>query len=148
MLIVNVASECGYTEKHYRQLVDLQRSFPSDVFQVLAFPCNQFGKQESKNNKYISKFAVDSYQVNFPMFGKIKAVGQYSHPIYKWLKKETKIEPEWNFDKFLVDKRGRVKRHAPARIAPMQMLNDIQKLVSNQEINNGIEFHESNHDEL
>ena len=141
LLIVNVASECGYTDNHYRELIDLQRSYPADQFQVLAFPCNQFGKQEPKNNKFIAKYAVDSHQVNFPMFGKIKTVGQYSHPIYK--KKETKIEPDWNFNKFLVDKRGRVKRYAPAQISPMKMANDIQKLVSNQEITGPLIMHDT-----
>ena len=148
LLIVNVASECGYTDNHYRELVDLQRSYPANQFQVLAFPCNQFGKQEPKNNKFIAKYVVDSHQVNFPMFGKIKTVGQYSHPIYKWLKKETKIEPDWNFNKFLVDKRGRVQRYAPAQISPMKMANDIQKLVSNQEITGPLIMHDTHHEEL
>ena len=64
-MIVNVASECGYTDNHYRQLVDLQRSFDKNRFEVLAFPCNQFGKQEPKNNKFIRQFANENYQINF-----------------------------------------------------------------------------------
>jgi len=138
LLIVNVASECGYTENHYRELVDLQRSYPKTDFQVLAFPCNQFGKQEPKNNKYVSKFAKDNYNVNFQLFGKIKTIGQYSHPIFKWIKKETDVEPNWNFNKFLVDKTGKIQRYAASQVSPLQMSADIQNLIANRPLQGGL----------
>jgi len=144
---VNVASECGYTDSHYRELVDLQRSYPPNQFNVLGFPCNQFGKQEPKNNKFVMKFATENFGVNFPMFGKVKTIGQYSHPIYKWLKKETDAEPKWNFNKYLIDKKGNVVRFAAAQVSPMQMVGDIEKLLADKPLTGGIRSYE-NHDEL
>lgn len=149
MLIVNVASECGYTDNHYRQLVDLQRSYDKKRFEVLGFPCNQFGKQEPKNNNHIRDFVKTEYQVNFQMFGKIKTNGQYKHPVYRWLYKATGKEPDWNFNKFLIDQKGKVVRYAPAHISPLQMEEDIKTLLGNKPLSGGImHYSKKQHEEL
>ena len=146
ILIVNVASRCGFTPQ-YKGLEKLNDEY-GDELVVIGFPCNQFMFQESGSEEKIAAFCQKNYGVSFPMTTKVKVKGRSKHPIYKWLKKETKIEPDWNFNKFLVDKRGRVKRYAPAQISPMKMANDIQKLVSNQEITGPLIMHDTHHEEL
>ncbi|KAG8232611.1 hypothetical protein J437_LFUL010734 [Ladona fulva] len=85
-LVVNVASECGYTDSHYKALKRLHDilSFHGK-FNVLAFPCNQFGEQEPLENDQIEEFAVNEYGVEFPLFGKINVIGENSHPAFKYL---------------------------------------------------------------
>ncbi|XP_070104062.1 glutathione peroxidase 7 isoform X2 [Equus przewalskii] len=84
-LVVNVASECGFTDQHYRALQQLQRDLGPHHFNVLAFPCNQFGQQEPDSNKEIESFARRTYSVSFPMFSKIAVVGTGAHPAFKYL---------------------------------------------------------------
>lgn len=148
LLIVNVASECGFTDDHYRELVDLQKTYDHSEFNVLAFPCNQFGKQEPKKNKYIIKFAEQNYHVNFPMFSKVKTVGEHAHPIYKWLKQETMgTEPSWNFCKYLLNQHGNVVRYASPSTSPLTFQNDIKKLLAFEELKGGQLFYELEYDE-
>jgi glutathione peroxidase len=107
LLIVNVASECGYTDGHYRDLVRLHRTYsPHGLFQILAFPCNQFGQQEPKSIKDIMQFASDVYGASFPIFEKVNVIGSDTAPVWKFLEDQTGRSPDWNFWKYLVDHRG------------------------------------------
>ncbi|XP_020727111.2 glutathione peroxidase 7 [Odocoileus virginianus] len=107
-LVVNVASECGFTDQHYRALQQLQRDLGPHHFNVLAFPCNQFGQQEPDSNKEIENFARRTYSVSFPMFSKIAVTGTGAHPAFKFLTETSGKEPTWNFWKYLVAPDGKV----------------------------------------
>nr|XP_024652520.1 glutathione peroxidase 7 [Macaca nemestrina] len=107
-LVVNVASECGFTDQHYRALQQLQRDLGPHHFNVLAFPCNQFGQQEPDSNKEIESFARRTYSVSFPMFSKIAVTGTGAHPAFKYLAQTSGKEPTWNFWKYLVAPDGKV----------------------------------------
>uniref|UniRef100_A0A8C9FPG5 Glutathione peroxidase n=1 Tax=Pavo cristatus TaxID=9049 RepID=A0A8C9FPG5_PAVCR len=90
--VVNVASECGFTDSHYKALQQLQKDLGPYHFNVLAFPCNQFGQQEPDTNKEIESFARKTYGASFPMFSKIAVSGAGAIPAFKYL-----IEPQHNF---------------------------------------------------
>ena len=106
--MVNVASECGYTDENYRELFSLQNEYHSSGFNVLAFPCNQFGAQEPGSNEEILKFAQTKYHVNFPMFSKVDVHGENIAPVYEHLTGALLSKPSWNFCKYLVDQNGEV----------------------------------------
>jgi glutathione peroxidase len=118
LLIVNVASECGFTPQ-YAGLETLQRNFGAQGFSVLGFPSNEFGGQEPGTEAEIARFCTTNYGVSFPMFAKVEVNGANAHPLYKHLtaSKAGVLGSEkikWNFTKFLVDREGRVvSRHAP-----------------------------------
>ena len=118
LLVVNVASKCGFTPQ-YEGLEELQRTYGDRGFEVLGFPCNQFGAQEPGNADEIKNFCSLTYDVSFPMFDKIDVNGANAHPLWKWLKSEKSgflglDAIKWNFSKFLIDKNGNVvKRYAP-----------------------------------
>ncbi|MGN6520021.1 MAG: glutathione peroxidase [Dokdonella sp.] len=118
MLIVNVASKCGFTPQ-YTGLEALYEQFGGQGLVVLGFPCDQFGHQEPGDEAEIKNFCSLTYDVKFPMFAKIDVNGPNAHPLYRYLKKEAKgllgsEAIKWNFTKFLVDKDGNVvKRYAP-----------------------------------
>ncbi|KAM7387793.1 hypothetical protein PAMP_024006 [Pampus punctatissimus] len=107
-LVVNVASECGFTEEHYQDLQQLQRDFGPYHFNVLAFPCNQFGQQEPGSDKEIDSFVRRVYGVSFPLFSKIAVVGTGANNVYKYLVETSGKEPDWNFWKYLIDVNGKV----------------------------------------
>lgn len=118
MLIVNVASRCGFTPQ-YAGLEALHRKFADRNFVVLGFPCNQFGAQEPGTEADIKSFCTSNYGVRFPMFAKIDVNGAGAHGLYQWLTSEATAPDgagpiKWNFAKFLVGKEGRVL----ARFAP------------------------------
>lgn len=119
LLIVNVASKCGFTPQ-YTGLEKLYQKYHHKNFMILGFPCNQFGKQEPGDENEIKNFCETKYQVTFPLFSKIDVNGKNAHPLYVFLKKAAKgiLNSEaikWNFTKFLIDKNGKViKRFAPA----------------------------------
>lgn len=118
LLIVNVASRCGFTPQ-YTGLEALQRQYAERGFQVLGFPCDQFGHQEPGDEAEIRDFCRTQYDVTFPMFAKIEVNGAGAHPLYAYLKEQAKgllgtEAIKWNFTKFLVARDGRVvKRYAP-----------------------------------
>jgi glutathione peroxidase len=118
MLIVNVASKCGFTPQ-YKGLEEMYEKFQAKDFVILGFPCDQFGHQEPGDEAEIKNFCALTYDVKFPMFAKIDVNGAGTHPLYKFLKHEAKgllgsESIKWNFTKFLVDKDGKVvKRYAP-----------------------------------
>ncbi len=115
-LVVNVASKCGLTPQ-YEGLERLHEQY--DGLAVLGFPCNQFGAQEPGTEAEIKEFCTSNYGVRFPMFAKIEVNGEGAHPLYRWLTSQS-TEPagagpiQWNFEKFLIGKDGRVL----ARFAP------------------------------
>jgi glutathione peroxidase len=118
LLIVNVASECGFTPQ-YQGLEAMYRKLGPRGFEVLGFPCDQFGHQEPGDEAAIQGFCTARYDVTFPLFAKIKTNGAETEPLYKWLKQSAKgllgsEAIKWNFTKFVVDRSGRVvRRHAP-----------------------------------
>ncbi|KAK6179163.1 hypothetical protein SNE40_011583 [Patella caerulea] len=108
-LVVNVASECGYTDGHYRSLVRLQNKLGQhNKFSVLAFPCNQFGEQEPGTRKDIQAFTKKYYHINFPLFDKINVLPPNVAEPWQFLIKSAKVAPNWNFWKYLVDENGHV----------------------------------------
>jgi glutathione peroxidase len=134
MLIVNVASRCGFTPQ-YQGLEALYRSYRDRGLVVLGFPCDQFGRQEPGDEAEIRKFCSQEYDVTFPLFAKIKVNGADAHPLYKALKREARgwlgtEAIKWNFTKFLVDRRGRVvKRYAPTD-RPEILAKEIEPLLA------------------
>ena len=131
---MNVASECGYTDGHYRELVEIQEEFSSHGFTVLAFPCNQFGLQEPNDDKSILKFVKEQYNVNFPMFSKINVGGENAHPLYVYLYKATADYPKWNFGKYLIDRSGKAVKFFSQKITPRDVAPYIELLVENKTI--------------
>ena len=133
MLIVNVASKCGFTPQ-YEGLEALQRKYDGKGFSVLGFPCNQFGAQEPGDAEEIANFCKLTYDVDFPIFAKIDVNGDNAALIYKHLKDEApgllgSKAIKWNFTKFLVDRRGKVvKRYAP-QTKPEELTRDIEALL-------------------
>ena len=129
LLIVNVASQCGFTGQ-YAGLEELYRKFHDRGFSVLGFPCNQFGHQEPGDEAQISAFCTLTYAVTFPMFAKIKVNGADAHPLYRYLKQARPgvlgFEAiKWNFTKFLVNAHGEpLRRFAPAD-TPMSIQTQI-----------------------
>uniref|UniRef100_A0A8V1AGW9 Glutathione peroxidase n=1 Tax=Gallus gallus TaxID=9031 RepID=A0A8V1AGW9_CHICK len=118
-IITNVASKCGKTAVNYTQLVDLHARYAEKGLRILAFPCNQFGKQEPGDDAQIKAFA-EGYGVKFDMFSKIEVNGDGAHPLWKWLKEQPKGRGtlgnaiKWNFTKFLINREGQVvKRYSP-----------------------------------
>jgi len=115
-LIVNVASKCGHTAKHYQQLVELKQKFGGHGFEVFAFPCNQFGSQEPKDSETVCKWAFDTYKAEFPIFEKVQVNGGNAHPIFNHLKLLAKQDSiPWNFDKFLISSNGKLVKYASAK---------------------------------
>jgi glutathione peroxidase len=131
VLVVNTASECGYT-RQYSGLQELQQYFAADPFTVLAFPCNQFGGQEPGNNEEIAGFCVMRFGVGFPILAKGDVNGKEASPLWHWLTQADSGYPQpvkWNFTKFLIDQQGRlVKRFEPA-VEPFELVDDINRLL-------------------
>ena len=133
MLIVNVASKCGFTNQ-YEGLEELHKKYSNKGLAVLGFPCNQFLSQEPGTEEQIKEFCSLTYGVEFDMFSKIDVNGENTHPLYKFLKESSKgilgsESIKWNFTKFLVDKNGNVvKRYAPST-TPKEIEADIINLL-------------------
>ena len=117
ILIVNVASKCGYTPQ-YEDLQNLHEQFGNKVA-VFGFPANNFGGQEPGTNQEIVEFCQANYGVSFQMFEKISVVGKDKHPLYKWLKEQSGEEPNWNFCKYLLDENGKVLAFYPSSVNPL-----------------------------
>jgi glutathione peroxidase len=116
LLIVNVASRCGFTPQ-YADLEKLHEEFGDQVV-VLGFPANNFGSQEPGSNLEIAEFCQKNYGVKFQMFEKISVKGEDQHPLYQWLKEKTGQEPSWNFCKYLVKPDGTVQ-FFPSKVKPL-----------------------------
>ena len=122
LLIVNVASECGYTDQ-YKGMQALHAKYGKDGLAVLAFPCNDFGGQEPGNEAKIKAFAKKNYGVNFDLFGKIKILGKDAAPLYQFLMaKDTNPkhagEVKWNFEKFIIGRDGTIVARFLADVDP------------------------------
>jgi glutathione peroxidase len=133
MLVVNVASKCGFTPQ-YEGLEALYRKYRERGLVVLGFPCDQFGHQEPGDEAEIRNFCNLKYDVTFPLFAKTQVNGEGAHPLYKTLKSEARgllgtQAIKWNFTKFLVDKAGKVvRRYAPTE-KPADLAKDIEPLL-------------------
>ena len=133
VLIVNVASKCGFTAQ-YAGLELLWQDFRDDGLVVLGFPCNQFGGQEPGNESEIAAFCASTYSVDFPMFAKVNVNGSATHPLYAWLKSSCpgilgSEAIKWNFTKFLLGRDGvPVQRYAPT-VEPAELVSEIRRLL-------------------
>ena len=133
MLIVNVASKCGFTPQ-YKGLEALYEKLHSRGLEVLGFPCNQFGAQEPGTADEIESFCEMNYGVTFPLFAKIDVNGKDAAPVYKYLKKEKpgllgSEAIKWNFTKFLVDRNGKVIERYGSNVEPEAIVPDVEKLL-------------------
>ena len=133
LLIVNTASKCWFTPQ-YKGLQELYEEYSSQGFEILGFPCNQFGGQEPGTEKEISEFCNLNYNITFPIFSKIEVKGASAYPLFKFL---TSSKPgllgtekiKWNFTKFLIDQNGKtVKRYSP-QTSPEQISSDVRDLL-------------------
>ena len=128
-LIVNTASKCGFTSQ-FKGLESLYRRHKESGFTILAFPCNQFGRQDPGSNSEISQFCELNFGISFPLFSKIEVNGDAAHPLFHYLKSQapgiagTK-SIKWNFTKFLIDQHGQVIR----RFAPKDTPESIEKAI-------------------
>ena len=119
-LAVNVASRCGLTPQ-YTGLEQLQRDLAGENFTVVGFPCNQFGAQEPGSEQEIQTFCSTTYGVSFPMSAKLEVNGSHRDPLYAWLTDPANGHPgdiEWNFEKFLIGRDGRVLKRYPPPVKP------------------------------
>lgn len=133
LLIVNVASKCGFTPQ-YKGLEALYQQYKDQGLEILGFPCDQFGHQEPGNEKEIKEFCSLNYDVSFPLFAKIEVNGNSAHPLYDFLKKEQggvlgSEGIKWNFTKFLVDKSGKVVKRYGSIDKPEAIGKDIAAIL-------------------
>jgi glutathione peroxidase len=139
LLIVNTASQCGFTPQ-YSGLEELYRTYKKRGFQVLGFPCNQFGRQEPGSAAEIGAFCKTEHGVSFPIFEKIDVNGANADPLYKFLKHAKPgllgafgVERiGWNFTKFLIDRKGNVAGRFSPSTAPRTLAAKIEKLLDSQ----------------
>jgi glutathione peroxidase len=120
LLIVNVASKCGYTPQ-YKGLEAVYEQYQDKGFVVLGFPCNQFGQQEPGTNQEIKQFCSAKYNVTFPMFDKLEVNGENRHPLYVALAGEKSPFPgniKWNFSKFLIGRDGKIIKRFDSAVKP------------------------------
>ncbi|PON52849.1 Glutathione peroxidase [Trema orientale] len=131
LLIVNVASKCGFTDSNYTQLTELYNKYKDKGLEILAFPCNQFLKQEPGTSEDAEKFACTRYKAEYPIFQKVRVNGPDTAPVYKFLKANKSgflgSRIKWNFTKFLVDKDGQVIERYGTSTAPLAIEDDIKK---------------------
>lgn len=133
LLIVNVASRCGLTPQ-YKGLQEIYSKYSDKDFEILAFPCNQFGAQEPGSNEEIKEFCDINFNVSFQIFDKINVNGSSASPLFKHLKNEAKgvmgsEAIKWNFTKFLIDNNGSViKRYSP-QTTPDKIDKDLSKIL-------------------
>jgi len=133
LLIVNTASQCGFTPQ-YRELQELYDRFKERGFVILGFPCNQFGGQEPGTAPEIQQFCERNYGVQFPMFEKVEVKGKHAHPLFAYLSEQapgilgTKAI-KWNFTKFLVNRGGEVVRRYAPNTAPLTLIRDVESLL-------------------
>ncbi len=134
LLIVNVASKCGYTPQ-YEGLEDLHRRYQDKGLTVLGFPCDQFGHQEPGTAEEIQRFCAENYDVTFPLFAKIHVNGRNTHPLYALLKSAAPgiagtESIKWNFTKFLVGPDGTIVKRYSSRATPQAIERDIGHMLT------------------
>ncbi|MHC9244411.1 glutathione peroxidase [Aeromonas jandaei] len=133
ILVVNVASRCGFTPQ-YEGLEALYRELGPEGLEILGFPCNQFGQQEPGNAEEIARFCSLDYPVTFPIMAKCDVNGEQAHPLYQWLKKEKPgllglENVKWNFTKFLIDRDGNVVERFAPTTKPESLVAPIRDLL-------------------
>jgi glutathione peroxidase len=133
LLVVNTASKCGFTPQ-YQSLEALYQRYKDRGFEVLGFPCNQFGAQEPGSNEEIARFCSVNFGVTFPLMAKIEVNGPDASPLFDWLKREAKgvlgtSAIKWNFTKFLIDREGKVVRRYAPTDTPERIARDIEALL-------------------
>ena len=131
LLVVNTASKCGFTPQ-YDGLEQLFQDFKDKDFEVLGFPCNQFGAQEPGSADEIAEFCKVNFGVTFPLMAKIDVNGPDASPLFDWMKKEQKgimgtTAIKWNFTKFLIDREGNVVKRYGSNDTPARIAKDIQR---------------------
>ena len=133
LVVVNTASKCGFTPQ-YDGLEALWQKYKDQGFEVIAFPCNQFGAQEPGNAEEIASFCKLTYDVTFPLMAKVDVNGDTAAPLYQWMKAEApglmgSKSVKWNFTKFLIDREGKVVRRYAPTDKPETIEKDIAKLL-------------------
>ncbi|KAI8895654.1 thioredoxin-like protein [Globomyces pollinis-pini] len=133
VLVVNTASQCGFTPQ-FADLESLHKQYSDKGLVILGFPCNQFGGQEPGVGEEIKTFCQRNYGVSFPMMQKIDVNGDNEHPLYSYIKKEKPgilglQRIKWNFEKFLIDREGKVFSRYASTTNPSSMAGDIEKLL-------------------
>jgi len=133
LLLVNTASLCGNTPQ-YTDLERVYEQYQNEGFEVLAFPANNFGQQEPGTDSEIKGFCLTKYSVSFPLFSKISVKGPDKHPLYQYLTEQSPFpgEVEWNFQKYLVDRSGRVVGRFHHRTKPLapEIVNEIERVLA------------------
>jgi len=134
-LVVNVASQCGHTDSHYKALKRLQDILGfKDKFSVLAFPSNDFGEQEPWEEKEIEEFVRGHFKADFPLFSKVKVIGDDAHPLWKFIVSSSGISPQWNFQKYLVSKEGKVIKSWDATTSVESIFSHVQNVIDGKPI--------------
>ena len=128
LLIVNVASRCGFTPQ-YTGLQNLYEKYKDKGFEILAFPCNQFGSQEKGTNDEIKEFCSTEYNVSFKLFDKIEVIGDNASPLFKKLTQDAGREIQWNFTKYLINKDGDFVRGFGTQKKPEEIEEHIIKIL-------------------
>ena len=132
LLVVNVASQCGFTPQ-YAGLQKLYDAYGPRGFEILAFPCDQFGHQEPGSDAEIKAFCDRSFGITFPLFAKIEVNGANTHPLYRWLKEQKAgllgDAIKWNFTKFLIDRSGAVRARFAPTTTPEALASDVAGLL-------------------
>ncbi|MBO9490685.1 glutathione peroxidase [Endozoicomonas sp. G2_1] len=134
LLVVNTASNCGFTPQ-YEGLQKLYQKYQEQGLEVLAFPCNQFKQQEKGSNDEIKEFCDLNFKISFPLFAKIEVNGDNAHPLYQHMKQQApgllgSQSIKWNFTKFLVNKQGKVVKRYGSMTRPEAIEADIEKLLA------------------
>lgn len=132
-LIVNTASECGYTPQ-YETLEKLYETYKDKGFKILAFPSNDFGKQEPGTNAQIKDFCSTKFHTTFDLFSKIDVKGKDQHPLYKYITETSPFpgDVKWNFQKYLIDRNGKIVAKYLSKVDPMssEVRKDVEKYLS------------------
>ncbi len=130
VLVVNTASKCGFTPQ-YQGLQALHDRYADRGFAVLGFPCDQFGHQEPGTEDEIAEFCEVNYGVTFPLFAKVEVKGEDAHPLFAWLTRDPNGgDVDWNFNKFLVGRDGRLVRRFDTGTEPESLAADIEKALA------------------
>lgn len=137
LLVVNTASHCGFTPQ-YEGLEKLYKAYNNQGFEILDFPCNQFGEQAPENDSAYVQFCKLNYHTEFQQFHKIEVNGENEHPLYKWLKAQNVTDTtantdiKWNFTKFLIDQQGNVVKRYESGVTIEDITPDIKSLIDNK----------------
>ena len=129
ILIVNVASACGFTPQ-YEGLQDLFERYKDKGLEILAFPCNQFGLQEPGSNDQIKTFCEDKYNISFKLFDKVDVIGEHASPLFNYLNEVAGRDIKWNFTKFLFDQNGNFIKGYGSMKTPKMIEENIIELVN------------------